>query len=117
MRVKFIRLIREISQKRGLAIDSSGKLWRGFFAKSKPWEIRLGNTSGAGFCFCCNMFIFEGWESCGEKEGVNRDLCDSCVSLPRIIIVDPKSEDEWKQLLKEFQHASFNQRKWDVQKQ
>jgi len=104
--------MRQQGQKRGLAIDKAGKLWRGFFAECKSWELRFGITQGSGHCFCCDSLLLEGWESCNEAEGVTRDLCDNCLILPNITIVAPESEDEWTQILREFKNANFDCQRW-----
>ena len=111
-KVTFVRAYRTKDQKRGCAIDKSGKVWCGFKAHTTLSEIQhTAILNGAGICFLCDDLILEGWGCRSEPDG-KRDVCDQCVILPRICIVDPKSEAEWAQLQKEFRHASFDYWRW-----
>lgn len=106
--IRFVRQLRLAHWKRGLAVDRSGKRWRGFSSGRTGADVlHSGFLGGVGLCSSCGDRVFEGWECIDSR----KDLCDGCALLPdheHVFVVETGTEREWRKLRKEFfRHGNF----------
>lgn len=101
-KVRFARVLRVAGMSYGVAVDKSGRHWRGFFSNRTPQQVwQDAQLASVGLCAVCGDRVYEGWEC--AREGI--DLCPRCVRLPRrskVRVVAEATEEEWQQLTREF---------------
>ncbi len=110
--IRFVRQLRLPHWKRGFAVDTSGKRWRGFYANRTPAEVHFSAIlGGVGICVYCGSRVYQGWECMDSR----MDVCDDCVLLPdpdHVYVVQPRKKKEWRKLRKEFLNNANFDHKW-----
>jgi hypothetical protein len=101
--VNFVRVLRCKKMKFGIAIDTCGRKWRGFFANTTVEQIRqTADLGGVGLCWNCRSRVYEGWECLTVKD---RDLCIRCFQLPeadKIFMVEAMNPEDFVKLQQRF---------------